>query len=238
MLPKIDAPTYTINLPVSKTELIFRPFLVKEQKILLMAMESQDEKTVETNIRQILQNCVITDIDINKLPMVDVEYYYLNLRAKSVGEVIETKYKCENDVGGKPCGTPLNISYNILEVDIKIPDVKDNIAITGKVGVKMRYPSFEVLEKMKQTESLTDISFEFILACIDYIYDEDAMYYSHEIPREEIIEFLDSLTKEQFDNIEKFIDNVPTIEKKVEIKCPGCGFDHSITIKDLNGFFQ
>lgn len=238
MLPKIDAPTYTITLPVSKVELTFRPFLVKEQKILLMAMESQEEKTIQTNIKQILQNCAITDIDINLLPMVDVEFYYLNLRAKSVGEIVETRYKCENIVNDAPCDTELKASYNILEVDLKIPKNNELIPLTDKIGIKMKYPNFSVIDRLKDTDLITDIAFDLIIECIDYIYDGDTLFYAHETEKAELNEFLEGLTQEQFDKIDNFIDNLPSIEKQLEMKCPGCGFEHKVMIKDLNSFFQ
>ena len=238
MLPKIEAPTYSITLPVSKTKLTFRPFLVKEQKILLMAMESQDEETVETNVRQILQNCAVSEIDIDLLPMVDVEFYFLNLRAKSIGELVETKYKCENTVDDKVCNNPLVVKFNALDVDITIPENNDVIPLTDTIGVKMKYPNFSVIEKMKKTDSLTDIAFELIRECIEYVYDNDVFYYSHETPKEELNSFLDSLTQEQFKKVEEFIDNLPSIQKTIDIKCSKCGFDHKIVLKDLNSFFQ
>jgi T4 bacteriophage base plate protein len=117
-LPKLDVPMFEVTLPVSNKKLKFRPFLVKEQKILLMAMESKDEEVIENNIHQILNNCVVTPvgetpIEIDKLPLVDVEYYFLNLRARSVGETVESRYKCENDVGGKPCGNMMDVNFDL-----------------------------------------------------------------------------------------------------------------------------
>jgi hypothetical protein len=238
MLPKIEAPTYTITLPVSKTKLTFRPFLVKEQKILLMAMESQDEETAQTNVRQVLQNCTVSEVDIDSLPMVDVEYYFLNLRAKSIGEIVETKYKCENTVDDKVCNNTLDVKFNALDVDITIPENDEVIKLTDHIGVKMRYPNFSVIEKMKNTDSLTDVAFELTRECIEYVYDDDAFYYSHETPKQELNDFLESLTKEQFEKIESFVDNLPSIQKTIDVKCSKCGFDHKIVLKDLNSFFQ
>ena len=120
-LPKIDTPVYEIELPISKKKLKFRPFLVKEQKNLLMAYEADDAETINSNIKQILLNCIIDEkIDIDEIPIVDIEYYFLNLRARSVGEVVETKYKCENKVDDKVCGNVMETSFNVLDVDIEL----------------------------------------------------------------------------------------------------------------------
>jgi hypothetical protein len=125
-LPKIDTPIYDLVLPLSKKEIRFRPFLVKEQKNLLMAMESNDKESVEKNVKQVLINCTVTeDVDIEKLPVVDVEYYFLNLRARSVGEVIENRYRCDNEVNSEKCGNIMDVKLNIL--DIKVEGVSRDI---------------------------------------------------------------------------------------------------------------
>ena len=169
--------------------------------------------------------------------MIDVEYYFLNLRAKSVGEIVETKYKCENEVDGKKCDNTMEVSYNILEVDIKIPETEDIIKLSDSVGIKMKYPNFSVVDSLKGVDTLTDIAFELIVQCIDYIYDGDNLYYAHETPKDELNEFLDSLTKDQFSKIEKFIEDLPRIEKTIEMKCSKCGYDHKIVAKELTDFF-
>jgi hypothetical protein len=237
-LPKIDTPKYEVILPVSKKKVNFRPFLVKEQKILLMAMESGESNFIQNNIKQVLQNCSIDEIDVSSLPMVDVEFYFLNLRAKSVGEIVETKYKCENEVDGKKCDNTMEVSYNILDVEVKMTENSDDIIkLTDSVGIKMKYPNFSVVDSLKDVDSLTDIAFELIIQCIDYIYDGDDLYYAFETPKEELNEFLDSLTKEQFTRIEKFIEDIPRIEKIIEMKCSKCGYEHKIVAKELTDFF-
>ena len=237
-LPKISTPTFQITLPLSNKIIKFRPFLVKEQKILLMAMESGEKDTIETNIKHILYNCLIDDVDIESLPLVDIEYYFLNLRARSVGEIVESKYKCENEVDGKVCGNTMETSFNILDVKLEKPaDVKDTFDLGQGIGIKMKYPNFDVVEKMQDSESATDAVFELIIECIDYIYDEDNMYYAHETPKEELMAFIESLTKEQFDQIEKFVESVPTLKKELEITCSKCGFQHKLKVEGLQDFF-
>jgi hypothetical protein len=238
-LPKIDAPTYEITLPVSKKQLKFRPFLVKEQKILLMAMETGEKEIIENNIKQILQNCAISDFDVDATPIVDIEYYFLNLRARSVGEIVETKYKCENVVNSEVCGNVMDTKFNLLDIELEIQNelAEDTIVLSGDVGIKMKYPDFAVVEKLQQSDSVTDSAFEFIIECIDYIYDSDNVYYAHETPQEEIQVFLESLTKEQFEKIETFVDRLPKLSKKIEATCKKCGFHHTINVEGLEDFF-
>ena len=238
-LPKISVPTYEISLPVSHSKIKFRPFLVKEQKILLIAMESGDKETIETNIHQILNNCTLNDdINIDDLPIVDIEYYFLNLRARSVGEVIQSRYKCENDVNGTPCNNLMETEFNLLDVNIKLPaEGSDLIELSQGVGIKMKYPNFSVTKKLKKSETMIDTAFDLLVECIDYIYDEDNLYHAKETPKEELMEFLESLTKAQFENIENFIQNLPKLDKTVEIDCKKCGFHHKISIEGLEDFF-
>lgn len=238
-LPKISVPTYEITLPVTKTKIKFRPFLVKEQKILLMAMESGDKETIETNIHQVLHNCTISeDVDIDDLPIVDVEYYFLNLRARSVSEVIQSKYKCENDVDGKPCGNVMESEFNLLDVNIKLPEENaDIIKLSDGVGIKMKYPNFAVTKKLQKSETMIDTAFNLLVECIDYIYDEDNLYHANETPKDELMAFLESLTKTQFEQVENFIQNLPKLDKTVEMDCKKCGFHHRIAIEGLEDFF-
>lgn len=237
-LPKIAVPEYEITLPVSKNKIMFRPFLVKEQKILLMAMESGETDTIERNIKQVLNNCLVTPLDINSLPLVDIEYYFLNLRARSVGEIIETKYKCENKVDDKVCGNVMETNINILDVEISLPEVlNDVIELTDKVGIKMKYPNYSVINRIQKADSVTDIAFELILDCIEYIYDADNLYYAKETPKDELMAFLETLTEKQFEKLESFVDNIPKLKKQINVKCKKCGFDHKINVEGLDDFF-
>ena len=120
-LPKIDTPVYELDLPLSKKHIRFRPFLVKEQKNLMMAMEADDKETIERNIRQVLTNCTLSDnFNVDRLPVIDVEYYFINLRARSVGEIVENKYICTNEVEGKQCGNKMDTKFNLLDITVDI----------------------------------------------------------------------------------------------------------------------
>ncbi len=238
-LPKIDTPIYDLELPLSKKKIRFRPFLVKEQKNLLMALESDDRESIENNIKQVLQNCTITEkVDIEKLPVVDVEYYFLQLRARSVGETVENKYRCDNMVDDKSCGNIMETSLNLL--DIKIEGVQDNndvIELTDKISVKLKYPQFSVLSKLSKLTDVGDITFQMIADSIEHIYDGEQFYYSNETPQEELLEFVESLSQKQFAKIETFFANLPKLQKKIEMKCSRCGFQHNLDVEGLESFF-
>ena len=238
-LPKIDTPIYELDLPLSKKHVRFRPFLVKEQKNLLMAMESGDSKSIEQNVKQVLNNCTVTEnIDIEKLPVLDVEYYFLNLRARSVGEIVENKYRCDNQVDGSACGNIMETSLNLL--DIKIEGVKENddvIQLTDTISIKLKYPEFSVINKLSKLTDVSDIAFEMIADSVEYIFDGEQFYYAKETTTEELVEFIESLNQQQFAKIENFFANLPKLEKKIEMKCSRCGFEHKLDVEGLESFF-
>lgn len=238
-LPKIDVPIYELELPLSKKVVKFRPFLVKEQKNLLMALEADDVNTIERNIKQVLINCTISeDIDIGQLPIVDVEYYFLNLRARSVGEVVELKYRCNNDIDGKECGNIMETSLNILDLKVDLPESNDEIQITDSIVVKLKYPQFESIKNNSNSEDLNDLALGMIIDSIEYIYDGEQFYYAGEVDRSELIEFVEQLNQSQFNKLEKFFEKLPTIEKTIQLKCSKCGFEHTITVEGLESFFD
>jgi len=238
-LPKIDTPIYELDLPLSKKHVRFRPFLVKEQKNLLMAMESGDSKSIEQNVKQVLNNCTVTEnLDIEKLPVLDVEYYFLNLRARSVGEIVENKYRCDNQVDGSACGNIMETSLNLL--DIKIEGVKENddvIQLTDTISIKLKYPEFSVINKLSKLTDVSDIAFEMIADSVEYIFDGEQFYYAKETTTEEMVEFIEGLNQQQFTKIEDFFANLPKLEKKIEMKCSRCGFEHKLDVEGLESFF-
>jgi len=239
-LPKIDTPVYDLDLPLSKKHIRFRPFLVKEQKNLMMAMEADDKETIERNIRQVLTNCTLTEnFDVDRLPVIDVEYYFINLRARSVGEIVENKYICTNDVDGKQCGNKMDTKFNLLDITVDIdPNAKDIISITDKISIKLKYPEFSLIDKLKQKESAVDIAFEVVVDSIEYIFDGEQYYHANDTSKEELLEFIESLNQEQFSKLESFFDNLPKMNRKVEMKCSKCGFDHTISMEGLESFFE
>lgn len=239
-LPKIDTPIYDLELPLSKRKIRFRPFLVKEQKNLLMALEADDSQTINTNIRQILNNCTLSaNLDVEDLPIIDIEYYFLNLRARSVGEVVESKYRCNNIVDEKECNNIMDVNINLLDIKVQKDETLDDIVkITDKIAIKLKYPSFSSLEATTGMTNSTDIAFELIMDSIETIYDGNEAYHTKEAPKEELKEFVESLNKTQFEKIENFFNNTPKLNKNVEMKCSKCGFEHEIFIEGLESFFD
>ena len=238
-LPKIDVPTYDITLPVSKKEIRYRPFLVKEQRNLLMAMESDDSSSVHTAIRDILYNCTLTEgVDIEKLPIVDVEFYFINLRAKSVGEVVDSKYRCNNIVEDKECGNLMDSNMNLLEVKVEMDEnISPEIQLTEKLMVKMKYPEFGIVKDSINMENDTDITFNMLARSIEHIYDGEQFYYAHETPIEELVQFVEGMNQEQFMKIENFFNNLPKLQQKLEMTCSRCAFHHVINVEGLESFF-
>jgi hypothetical protein len=238
-LPKIDSPVYELTLPLSKKHIRFRPFLVKEQRNLMMAMESDDKETVEKNIKQVLHNCTLTEgIDIESLPIIDIEYYFIQLRARSVGEIVENKYRCENIVNENPCGNLMEVKFNLLDIKItKNDSIKDEIQLTDTIIIKFKYPQFSTLNHVREEESATDIAFRMIVESVEHIFDGEQFYYANECSTEEIMEFIESLNQEQFSKIEEFFENLPTLNKKIEVDCKKCNFHHVIDVEGLENFF-
>jgi hypothetical protein len=238
-LPKIDAPVYEIDLPLSKKHIRFRPFLVKEQRNLMMAMESDNKETIEKNIRQVLHNCTLTpNINIDALPIIDVEFYFINLRARSVGEVIETKYRCENEVNEKPCGNLMDTSVNLLDIKVDFKeDAKDVIQLTDTIAIKLKYPEFSMLERATKFDSATDMAFQMIVESVEYIFYGEQYYYAKESDPAELVEFVESLNQDQFAKIENFFNNLPTMNKVIKTTCSKCGYNHTIEVEGLDNFF-
>lgn len=241
MLPKIDVPIYEITLPLLQKKIKIRPFLVKEEKILLMAMESNDDNATLLAIKQIVNNCCIDKIDVDSLPILDLEYIFLQLRARSIGEIIELQYRCNNDIADgeetKKCNSIVKLEFNALEIE---PTVDENhnkkIQLTPNLGVVMKYPDFKIMTKMEgltETEMLSKM----ITGCIDYVYDNEQIYYAKDTKEEELIDFVDSLTREQFAKVQDFFDTIPKIKKTLNFKCGKCGYQEDVVLEGIQGFF-
>ena len=222
MLPKIDVPIFELILPLTKKEVRFRPFLVKEEKILLMAMESNENDSVILAVKQILNNCCIDEVDVDSLPVADMEFLFLNLRARSVGEVVELPYKCNNKIN---------------------PEVDSNhtnkIELTDKMGLLMKYPSFKMVEESEKTKDITEVEkvMNILIACIDSIYTEEEIFYAKDVSKKELVDFVENLTREQFMKIQGFFDTIPKIKKDIHFECKKCGYHEDITIEGLQNFF-
>lgn len=242
MLPKLDVPIFEIKLVSTGKTIRFRPFLVKEQKLLLMATQSEDEKDMVRVIRQIVKNCVIDELNVDTLPAFDLEYLFLNLRARSVNEIVELRYRCNNtikDESGedKSCNNLEKFEVNILDVaPMILPEHSKKIMFNEKLGIVMKYPTFEMLYDMVD-KSEEEIMFEILPDCVDNIFDEDSVYYAKDTPREELVEFMDNLQQKDIEKIQQFFRTIPRLRKEVDFHCRKCGYEEKINVEGLQSFF-
>jgi hypothetical protein len=241
-LPKIDVPIFDVKLYSSDKKVKFRPFTVKEEKLFLIASESDDSQSTITTIKQVLNNCIIDDIDIDSLPLFDIEMLFLNLRARSIGEIVNLKYKCNNNIveeDGREhrCGNEVEIGVNVLEI---VPESGKNhtnkIEINNKLGIVMKYPKMDVMVDIENQENIDSV-LNLIAGCIDYIYDENNLYYAKDSTTEELIEFLETLQSKDLENIKQFFDTMPKMKKALDFKCGKCGYAETIDVEGIQNFF-
>jgi hypothetical protein len=244
MLPKIDVPLYEITLPLLKKKVKFRPFLVKEEKILLMAAESDDQDAILLAVKQIINNCCVSDIDIDDLPILDFEYFFMHLRARSVGEIVDLQYKCNNTISGegeeeKKCNALVKLSFNALEIEPVINSADNRIQLTSNLGIVLKYPNFKNIEEITKIRDLssTDLISKTIISSIDFIYDNESMYYAKDTPEEELVDFIDSLTREQFGKIQEFFESIPKLKKEIKFKCQKCAYEEELMLEGIQSFF-
>jgi len=235
-LPKIATPTYELVLPSSGRKIKYRPFLVKEEKILIIALESQDQKQIANSIKSILSNCILTrGTKVEKLSTFDIEYLFLNVRGKSVGEQIEVMVTCPDD--GKT-QVPMSINIDSIKVE-KSKNHKTDIKLDDQFTLKMRYPSLNEFIKtnFNVDEMKVDDTFELIASCIDQIYSEEESWTQQDCTKKELVEFLEGLNSSQFKEIEIFFETMPKLSHKVKVKNPNTGVESDIVLEGLQNFF-
>jgi hypothetical protein len=243
-LPKIDVPVYETKLISSGKTIKYRPFLVKEQKLFLMAAQAADEKETIDVVKQVLNNCIITDIDVDDLPTFDLEHLFMQLRARSVGEVVNLKYNCNNTVKDdkgeeKSCDSLVKFDLNILDIKPIIDNKHSNkIEISDKLGIVMKYPTLSLIKDVGNLANEdVDTVLNVIISCIDYIYDAEQMYYAKDSTKEELLEFIENLQQEDMEKIQVFFTTMPKIAKELDFKCKKCGYEETITVQGIQNFF-
>lgn len=235
-LPVMSLPTYELTVPSTKQKVKFRPFLVKEEKALLIAQQSEDQQVMLNTLKDVIKSCTSNKIDVEKLAMFDIEYIFTQLRARSVGEVSELVFSCLE------CGDPkakMNVNIDLTTLEVKFHEEHTNVInLFDNVGIKMKYPGLSLINKMKDN-STEDVSliFDVIIECIDSIFDEENVYPAHEQTKEELEEFINNLTQDQFVKIQKFFETMPKLEKEIEFDCPVCKHHHKHLIQGLDSFF-
>ena len=240
-LPKIDVPIFSVDLLSVGKKVRFRPFTVKEEKLFLMASESDDVESIIETTKQVISNCLLDDIDINKLPIFDIEHLFLNLRARSIGEVVDIKYRCNNEIekdGEKSnCNNVVDLSVNVLEIHPEsVAGHSSKIEITDKMGVVMKYPSFESLKQYSEQDEVSS-TINLISDCIDYIYDDEQIYYAKDSTKEELVDFIETLQTKDLEKFKSFFDGMPKMKKDVHFKCNKCGYEENILVEGIQNFF-
>lgn len=234
-LPMMQTPTYELTIPSTKKKVKFRPFLVKEEKALMIAQQSEDPQVMIDTLKDII-SCCVKSVDVSKLALFDLEYIFLQLRAKSIGEISEVMYSCLqcNDPKAK-----VQINIDLSEVNVEFhPDHKDTIDLFGDVGVKMRYPGIELLNNASELDlDSPDQALKVIAESIEYIFDGDKVYDRKDQTEEELMQFLENLTHGQLQKIKLFFDTMPKLKKDIEFDCPVCKFHHNYSIQGIQNFF-
>ena len=232
-LPVINTPTYELVVPSTKETLVYRPFLVKEEKILLMAMEEEKDSQLNRALKQVVNNCTFEKVDVGKLPLFDLEYIFLRIRAKSVGEVAKIQVLCEDD--GETY-VPVEIDLETIEVEFQ-EDHTTKIELTDEIGIEMGYPTFEFLN-FKADETEVNQLFDIIGSSIERVYEGETVYEKADFSKKDLKVFLESLTSEQFLKVQKFFETMPRLRHKIEVTNPKTKKVNEITLEGLQAFFE
>jgi len=238
-LPKIDVPLYDMKIPSTGKVIKVRPFSVKEERLLFMAVESKSNETVIETVKQVINNCIISgEFNVEKSPFFDVDYAFIFLRAKSIGEKVEVNLTCNNIVEDKKCGNVFQADMDIANVEIvKFDSMSDTIDFGGDKGVKMKYPSYTVIKSFENNDTDVEKKIKLLINSIDYIYDKNGTYPAKDHSTQELKEFIESLTEINYKKMEFFVDNFPTFVVRIKKKCNKCGFEHDVRYTDFYDFF-
>jgi hypothetical protein len=236
-LPKIATPTYELDLPSTGQSIKYRPFLVKEEKVLVIALESEDNKQITTAIKAVLKSCILTKgVKVESLPTFDIEYLFLNIRGKSVGEELEVNVICPDD--GE---TTVPVVINLDEIEVQKDENHSNkIKIDDSIMMELKYPSLDQFIKNNfdfNDKNAMDQSFELIASCIDKVYTEDEVWATADCTKKEVKEFLESMNSQQFKEIEAFFETMPKLSHTINVTNPNTKVESEVTLEGLASFF-
>jgi hypothetical protein len=236
-LPKVSTPTYELEIPSIKKTIKYRPFLVKEEKILIIAMESEDPKQITEAVKDVIANCIITKgIKVDSLATFDIEYLFLNIRGKSVGETAEVLITCQDDGETQ---VPVTINLDDIKVEVN-KDHNRDVQLDDNLTVRMKYPSISEFIKnnfIRNDQISVEDTFGVITSCIEQIYSEEESWAASDSTKKELTEFLESLSSKQFKKIEKFFETMPKLSHTINIKNPNTGVENKIVLEGLTSFF-
>jgi hypothetical protein len=231
-LPKLDVPKYPFEVPSLNKTVDFRPFLVKEEKVLMIAQETEDESKILPIIKDIVKACSFEKLDPNECTASDLEYIFLKLRAKSVGETVNVRIKCEK------CDEYANVKINLEDITIsEVNKVSNTIEINDSVGVILKQLSLKDTEKIDDKNPEKAFN-QTIIYSIESIYDADSVYPASESTEKELIEFVDSLSHSHLEKIQEYIQNIPKLQYIAKFKCKECGHDNEILLEGIDSFFS
>ena len=236
-LPKISTPTYELELPSTGETIQYRPFLVKEEKLLVIALESEDTKQITTAIKTVIKNCILTkNIKVEALPTFDIEYLFLNIRGKSVGEELEVNIICPDDGETQ---VPVKINLDDIQVQ-KNEEHSNKIKLDSNIMMEMKYPSLDQFIKNNfdfNDKNAMDQSFELIGSCIDKIFTEDEVWSTADVTKKELSDFLESMNSSQFKDIEKFFETMPKLSHTIKVTNPNTQVESDVVLEGLASFF-
>lgn len=233
-LPIVATPKYEVKIPSTGQTVEYRPFLVKEEKILLLANETKNEREQVRAMKEAIKSCTFEKVDVDKLAPFDIEYLFLKLRAKSVGETVEVSVSCDDG-----CKETQKVTVNLDDIEVKFnPQFTNRIQLSDSVGVLMRYPSYEDMFKLSEAQKKEDpaLVMEFVANCIDIIYDKSEVYKTVEYSTKEVVDFLEQLSQMSLRKIMNFFEYMPVVQKTVKYDC--CGKEKEVTLKGAQSFFQ
>ena len=236
-LPTIATPTYELEIPSIKKKIKYRPFLVKEEKILIIAMESEDTKQIAEALKTVISNCILTKgIKVEELSTFDIEYLFLNIRGKSVGETVDVLVTCPDDGVTQ---IPLTINLDDIKVNVSDEHSKD-IKVDESLTIRMRYPSIEEFIKnnfINENNISVDDTFDLICSCIEQVYNEEESWASSDYTKQELITFVEQLTSNQFKKVEKFFETMPKLSHIIKVKNPNTKVESEVVLEGLTSFF-
>ena len=236
-LPKIATPTYSLVLPSIEKEISFRPFLVKEEKLLVLALETEDTKQITTAIKAVIKNCIQTKgIKVETLPTFDIEYLFLNIRGKSVGESLDVNIVCPDD---EKTNVPVTIDLDDIKVK-KTEGHSNKVKLDNTLMMELKYPSLDEFIKSNfdfKDENAMEQSFNLIASCIDKIYNEEEVWVAADCTKKEIKEFLESMNSSQFKKIEEFFTTMPKLSHTIKVKNPNTKVESEVVLEGLASFF-
>lgn len=235
-LPSIATPTYELEIPSLNKKIKYRPFLVKEEKILIIAMESEDPKQIAEAVKNVISNCILTKgIKVDQLSTFDIEYLFLNIRGKSVGEDVEVLITCPDDGT-----TQVPVKINLDDIKVVVSDEHNrDIKLDDTLTLRMKYPSMQEFIKTNFSigSSTVDDTFDMICSCVEQIYSEEESWAASDVTKKELSAFIEQLTSHQFKEIEKFFETMPKLSHTIKVKNPNTGFENDIVLEGLTSFF-